>query len=57
MVVKSPCIDVWAFDGKTGFVSSAFGRETKIRAWKKMTDSDRLCVRIVGAGYRVDIVG
>jgi predicted Fe-S protein YdhL (DUF1289 family) len=41
MAVKSPCIDVCAFDGKTKLCVGCFRTLDEIRAWKKMTDHRR----------------
>ncbi|WP_321924576.1 DUF1289 domain-containing protein [Paraburkholderia guartelaensis] len=41
MAVKSPCIDVCAFDGKTGLCIGCFRTLDEIRGWKKMTDHRR----------------
>jgi predicted Fe-S protein YdhL (DUF1289 family) len=41
MAVKSPCIDVCAFDGKTRLCVGCFGTLDEIRRWKKMTDHRR----------------
>jgi predicted Fe-S protein YdhL (DUF1289 family) len=41
MAVKSPCIDVCALDGKTGFCVGCFRTRDEIRAWKNMTDHRR----------------
>jgi predicted Fe-S protein YdhL (DUF1289 family) len=41
MAVKSPCIDVRAFDGKTGLCIGCFRTLDEIRGWKKMTDHRR----------------
>jgi predicted Fe-S protein YdhL (DUF1289 family) len=38
MAVKSPCIDVCAFDGKTKLCIGCFRTLDEIRGWKKMTD-------------------
>jgi predicted Fe-S protein YdhL (DUF1289 family) len=41
MAVKSPCIDVCAFDGKTKLCVRRFRTLDEIRAWKKLTDHRR----------------
>lgn len=41
MAVKSPCVDVCAFDGKTGLCIGCFRTLDEIRGWKKMTDHRR----------------
>lgn len=41
MAVKSPCIDVCAFDGKTGLCIGCFRTRDEIRGWKKMADHRR----------------
>ncbi|WP_321910981.1 MULTISPECIES: DUF1289 domain-containing protein [unclassified Paraburkholderia] len=41
MAVKSPCIDVCAFHGKSGLCTGCFRTRDEIRAWKKMTDHMR----------------
>ncbi|MFL9996314.1 DUF1289 domain-containing protein [Paraburkholderia sediminicola] len=41
MAVKSPCIDVCAFDGKTKLCVGCFRTLDEIRGWKKMTDHRR----------------
>lgn len=41
MAVKSPCIDVCTFDGKTGLCVGCLRTLDEIRAWKKMTDHRR----------------
>ena len=41
MTVKSPCIDVCAIDGKTGFCTGCFRTREEIGDWKKMTDHRR----------------
>ncbi|WP_081771839.1 DUF1289 domain-containing protein [Paraburkholderia nodosa] len=45
MAVKSPCIDVCAFDGKTGLCIGCFRTLDEIRDWKKMTDHRRHQIR------------
>ncbi|TAM54356.1 MAG: DUF1289 domain-containing protein [Paraburkholderia sp.] len=37
MAVKSPCIDVCAFVGKTRLCIGCFRAREEIRGWKKMT--------------------
>ncbi|MEX3634649.1 DUF1289 domain-containing protein [Paraburkholderia sp. BR14320] len=41
MAIKSPCIDVCAFDGKSGLCIGCFRTLDEIRCWKKMTDHRR----------------
>ncbi|MEM5310900.1 DUF1289 domain-containing protein [Paraburkholderia sp. JHI869] len=41
MAVKSPCIDLCAFDGKTGFCTGCYRTRAEARDWKKMTDHRR----------------
>ncbi|WP_341317397.1 DUF1289 domain-containing protein [Paraburkholderia sp. IMGN_8] len=41
MAVKSPCIDVCAFDGKSKLCVGCFRTLDEIRGWKKMTDHRR----------------
>lgn len=41
MAVKSPCIDVCAFDGKTGLCVGCLRTLDEVRGWKKMTDHRR----------------
>jgi predicted Fe-S protein YdhL (DUF1289 family) len=41
MAVKSPCIDVCTFDGKTKLCVGCFRTLDEIRAWKNMTDHRR----------------
>ncbi|USX11040.1 DUF1289 domain-containing protein [Paraburkholderia fungorum] len=41
MAVRSPCIDVCSFDGKTGFCAGCFRTLDEVRGWKKMTDHRR----------------
>ncbi|MEC5409429.1 DUF1289 domain-containing protein [Paraburkholderia sp. MPAMCS5] len=41
MAVKSPCIDLCAFDGKTGFCTGCYRTRDEARGWKKMTDHRR----------------
>jgi predicted Fe-S protein YdhL (DUF1289 family) len=41
MAVKSPCIDVCTFDGKTGLCIGCFRTRDEIRGWKKMTGHRR----------------
>ena len=41
MAVKSPCIDVCSFDGKSGLCVGCFRTLDEIRGWKKMTDHRR----------------
>ncbi|RQH01113.1 DUF1289 domain-containing protein [Paraburkholderia dinghuensis] len=41
MALKSPCIDVCAFDGKTALCIGCVRTREEIRGWKKMTDHRR----------------
>jgi predicted Fe-S protein YdhL (DUF1289 family) len=41
MAVKSPCIDICVFDGKTGFCVGCLRTRTEACEWKKMTDFRR----------------
>ncbi|MFD1561422.1 DUF1289 domain-containing protein [Paraburkholderia silviterrae] len=41
MAVKSPCIEVCTFDGKTGLCVGCLRTLDEIRGWKKMTDHRR----------------
>lgn len=41
MAVKSPCTDVCAFDGKTGFCVGCLRTHAEAREWKKMNDFRR----------------
>ncbi|MBN3785399.1 DUF1289 domain-containing protein [Burkholderia sp. Ac-20353] len=41
MAVKSPCVEVCSFDGKTGYCVACFRTRDEARAWKKMTDHRR----------------
>ena len=41
MAVKSPCIDVCAFDGKSGFCVGCLRTVPEAQDWKKMTDHRR----------------
>ncbi|RKP49575.1 DUF1289 domain-containing protein [Pararobbsia silviterrae] len=41
MAIKSPCIDVCSFDGKTGLCIGCLRTREEIRDWKKMTDFQR----------------
>ncbi|WP_414445323.1 DUF1289 domain-containing protein [Burkholderia sp. 22PA0106] len=41
MAVKSPCIELCAFDGKTGLCTGCFRTREEARAWKGMTDHRR----------------
>lgn len=41
MAVKSPCNDVCAFEGKTGFCVGCLRTLTEAREWKKMNDFRR----------------
>ena len=41
MAVKSPCIDVCVFDGKSGFCVGCLRTAPEAQEWKKMTDHRR----------------
>ncbi|KVM95698.1 Fe-S protein [Burkholderia pyrrocinia] len=41
MAVKSPCIDICSFDGRTGFCIGCLRTLEEARTWKKMTDHRR----------------
>ena len=41
MAVKSPCIDVCVFDGKSGFCVGCLRTASEAQEWKKMTDHRR----------------
>ncbi|WP_179404097.1 DUF1289 domain-containing protein [Burkholderia guangdongensis] len=41
MAVKSPCIDVCSFDGKSGYCVGCLRTLEEARLWKKMTDHRR----------------
>lgn len=41
MAVKSPCIELCQFDGKTGFCIGCLRTLAEAREWKKMTDHRR----------------
>ncbi|CAN7773118.1 DUF1289 domain-containing protein [Caballeronia sp. LjRoot31] len=41
MAVKSPCIDVCAFDGKTKLCVGCFRTLEETRGWKNMADHRR----------------
>ncbi|MBN3728189.1 DUF1289 domain-containing protein [Burkholderia sp. Ac-20379] len=41
MAVKSPCVELCAFDGKTGLCTGCFRTREEARAWKGMTDHRR----------------
>lgn len=41
MAVKSPCVEVCAFDGKTGLCIGCWRTREEIRGWSKMTDHRR----------------
>lgn len=41
MALKSPCIDVCIFDGKTGFCVACLRTREEAREWKEMTDFRR----------------
>jgi predicted Fe-S protein YdhL (DUF1289 family) len=41
MSVKSPCIDVCKFDGRTGFCTGCLRTRDECKRWKKMKDKHR----------------
>lgn len=41
MAVKSPCIEVCKFDGKTGLCTGCLRTLPEAREWKKMSDHRR----------------
>ena len=41
MAVKSPCIELCSFDGRTGFCTGCLRTRLEAREWKKMTDHRR----------------
>lgn len=41
MAAKSPCIDMCAFDGRTGFCLGCLRTREESRGWQKMTDHRR----------------
>ena len=41
MSVKSPCIELCKFDGKTGFCLGCLRTLVECRAWSKMKDHNR----------------
>ncbi|QYD73860.1 DUF1289 domain-containing protein [Paraburkholderia edwinii] len=41
MSVKSPCIDICKFDGKTGFCVGCLRTRDECKSWKKMKDKHR----------------
>ncbi|MFP3710623.1 DUF1289 domain-containing protein [Paraburkholderia sp. SIMBA_009] len=41
MAVKSPCVDVCSFDGRTGYCVACLRTRDEARGWKKMTDHRR----------------
>jgi len=41
MAVKSPCIDVCRFDGKTDLCRGCLRTRTEVVEWKKMSDHQR----------------
>ena len=41
MAVKSPCIEVCKFDGKTGLCVACLRTLEEARGWKKMSDHKR----------------
>jgi len=41
MAVKSPCVELCQFDGKTGLCTGCLRTRDEAREWKKMTDHRR----------------
>ncbi|AQQ37367.1 DUF1289 domain-containing protein [Burkholderia cenocepacia] len=41
VAVKSPCIELCAFDGRTGFCVGCLRTRDEARDWKKLTDHRR----------------
>jgi predicted Fe-S protein YdhL (DUF1289 family) len=41
MAVKSPCVDVCKFEGKTGLCIACLRTREEARGWKKMSDHRR----------------
>jgi len=41
MAVKSPCVELCQFDGKTGFCNGCLRTLAEAREWKKMSDHRR----------------
>ena len=41
MAVKSPCIELCRFDGKTGLCTGCLRTLDEARQWRKMTDHNR----------------
>jgi uncharacterized protein len=41
MSVKSPCIDICKFDGKTGYCVGCLRTRDECKSWKKMKDKHR----------------
>ncbi|WP_084612653.1 DUF1289 domain-containing protein [Pseudogulbenkiania sp. MAI-1] len=41
MAIKSPCIDLCKFDGKTGFCHGCLRTREECREWRKMKDYRR----------------
>jgi len=41
MAVKSPCIELCRFDGKTGFCTGCLRTREECREWKKLKDHRR----------------
>ncbi|NIE56835.1 DUF1289 domain-containing protein [Burkholderia sp. Ax-1735] len=41
MAVKSPCVEVCSFDGRTGYCVACLRTRDEARGWKKMTDHRR----------------
>lgn len=41
MAVKSPCVEICAFDGKTALCIGCLRTREEIRGWNKMTDHRR----------------
>ncbi|WP_084416541.1 DUF1289 domain-containing protein [Massilia alkalitolerans] len=41
MAVKSPCVDLCKFDGRTGYCTGCLRTRPEAQGWKKMTDHTR----------------
>lgn len=41
MALKSPCIELCRFDGKTGYCTGCLRTRPEAREWKSMTDHRR----------------
>ena len=41
MAVKSPCVSLCNFDGRTGFCTGCLRTLDEARSWKKLTDHKR----------------